>query len=131
MKIRRIGWFGVRTDQFEETNRFFGTVLGLRLHHVEPGFAMFALPEADGDYVEVFGSGSGEWPAADAESAVSFVVDDILAAREELAAHSVELVGEVQWATSRPGYGWFYFLGPDGHLYSCMQGSHIRGLAES
>ena len=131
MKIRRIGWFGIRTDHFDETNRFFGTALGLRVHHAEPGFAMFALPEADGDYIEVFGPGSDLWPAKSPETAVAFVVDDIMAAREELAARGVELVGEVAWATSRPGYGWFYFRGPEGHLYSIMQGSRFRGIAES
>jgi catechol 2,3-dioxygenase-like lactoylglutathione lyase family enzyme len=128
MKIRRIGWFGVSTDQFDATHDFFGSVLGLRTHHLEPGFAMFALPEADGDYVEVFGAGSTDWPSGDSRTAVSFVVDDLLAAREELSAAGVELVGESQWATSRPGYGWFYFRGPDGHLYAMMQGSHLREM---
>ena len=131
MKIRRIGWFGTRTDRFDETTRFFGTVLGLRIHHAEPGFAMFALPEADGDYIEVFGPGPSDvWPTDGPGTGVAFVVDDILAARDELAAQRVELVGEVAWATSRPGYGWFYFRGPDGHLYSIMQGSQLRGKAE-
>jgi len=49
-------------------------------------------------------------------------VDDIAAAREELAAANVELIGELVWANelfdnpNMAGFGWFFFRGPDGNV---------------
>ena len=78
-RIRRIGWFGTRTDRYDETVEFFSSVLGLRFDRAEPDFAMFTLPDADRDFVEVFGpSQSDDWPAPGVSSGVGFVVDDIV-----------------------------------------------------
>jgi predicted enzyme related to lactoylglutathione lyase len=128
MRIRRIGWFGTRTDRFAETVEFFGSVLGLQSEHAELDFAMFSLPDADADFVEVFGpSSSGDWPAAGTGAIVGFVVDDVVAAQEELAARGATLVGDIEWLASRPGYGWFYLRAPDGGVYAIVQGSQIQG----
>ena len=54
MKVRRLCWLGVRTEAFDETTAFFRDVLGLPMGYEESGFSMFALPDADRDFVEVF-----------------------------------------------------------------------------
>lgn len=131
MKIRRIGWFGLWTDHFPETAEFFSSVLGLPTDYAEPDFAMFALPDADRDFVEIFGPAqSGDWPAPDMGSSLGFVVDDVVGAREELTARGADLVGEITWLSSRPGYGWFNIRGPDGRIYSIIQGSRLTGANE-
>ncbi len=131
MKVRRIGWFGLWTDRFPETVEFFSSVLGLSTEYREDDFVMFNLPDADRDFVEVFGPAqSEEWPAPEMGSSIGFVVDDVVEAREELAASGADLVGEITWLISRPGYGWFNIRGPDGRIYSIVQGSHLTGANE-
>ena len=60
MDVRRLGWLGTRTPRFAETTRFFRDVLGLTTFSEEPDFAMFALPGADHDYVEIIGPDAAE-----------------------------------------------------------------------
>ena len=54
-------------------------------------------------------------------------MDDLIGAREELAAADVELIGDVVWAadlfdnTEMDGYGWFFFRAPDGNIYVMQQ----------
>jgi catechol 2,3-dioxygenase-like lactoylglutathione lyase family enzyme len=57
VKVRRLCWLGVRTEAFDETTAFFRDVLGLSLRYEESGFSMFALLDADRDFVEVFSAG--------------------------------------------------------------------------
>ena len=126
MQVKRIGWLGTRTAQFDETARFFGEVLGLVPIHSEPNFAMFGLPSGSRDYVEVFGSAKVSGFEAEHYTTgpvPGFLVEDLDAARAELAAAGVELLGDITWARSRPGYGWFHFRAPDGNLYAMLQGS--------
>jgi catechol 2,3-dioxygenase-like lactoylglutathione lyase family enzyme len=130
VKVQRLAWLGTRTDKFEDTRRFFTDVLGLRVEHEEPGFAMLDLPAADRDYVEVFGPDidDGGFSAAHYRTGpvVGLQVDDIVAARAELAEAGIELLDEITWLRSTPGYGWFHFRGPDGNVYSLLQGSKLR-----
>jgi hypothetical protein len=58
---------------------------------------------------------------------VAFAVDDIVGARDELAAARVEMIGELVWANelledpNMEGFGWFFFRGPDGNVYVIQQ----------
>ncbi len=60
---------------------------------------------------------------------VAFAVDDIVGARDELAAAKVEMIGELVWANElfddpkMEGFGWFFFRGPDGNVYVIQQDS--------
>jgi hypothetical protein len=60
---------------------------------------------------------------------VAFTVDDISAAREELAAANVELMGGLVWANElfdhpkMEGFGWFFFRAPDDNAYVMQQDS--------
>ena len=78
------------------------------------------LATADDSMLELFGrdeAADGAWlfesyPVA----VVGFLVDDIQAAREELArAAGVEVFGELRVLPD--GYAWQHFRAPDGHVY--------------
>jgi hypothetical protein len=53
MKIKGIVWLGTRTDRFDQMTDFCREVMGLSQTLLEPGFAIFDLP--NGDRLEVFG----------------------------------------------------------------------------
>ena len=53
MKIKGIVWLGTRTAQFERMTDFCRDVMGLSQTVLEPGFAIFDLP--NGDRLEIFG----------------------------------------------------------------------------
>src|SRR5436309_299107 len=116
MNVRRICFLGTRTSNFEATAALFRDVLGLRAVHAEPGWSIFGLPSGRGDFVEVFGSdhqNASVFPIEVGEGmVVAFAVDDVVAAREELAAANVEFIGGLVWANelfddpTMEGFGW-------------------------
>jgi catechol 2,3-dioxygenase-like lactoylglutathione lyase family enzyme len=93
-------------------------VLGLRVvgedteHFVE-------LAMADGTKLEFFGSAAtadSPWLFESNPVVAGFLVDDIEAARDELArTPNVELPGELRVLPD--GYAWRHFRAPDGHVY--------------
>jgi catechol 2,3-dioxygenase-like lactoylglutathione lyase family enzyme len=130
MKIHRLGWLTTFTDEFDATRRFFADVLGLPVEVDEEFFSQLAMADAEHDYVEVLGTRASD---TDFERAnftngpvVGFVVDDVVAGRDELAAAGVEILDEIHWSARREGYGWFHFRAPDGNIYGLMQGSELR-----
>jgi len=127
VQVVRVAWVGTRTDRFVETTRFFRDVLALSTVHEEADFAILQLPSGDRDFVEIFGAGA-EGKEFEAEHYVNgpvpgFLVTDLVEARAELAAGGVELLDEISWPKSIPGYGWFHFRAPDGNVYAMLQGS--------
>jgi catechol 2,3-dioxygenase-like lactoylglutathione lyase family enzyme len=124
MKVRRLCWLGVRTEAFDETTAFFRDVLGLPMGYEESGFSMFALPDADRDFVEVFSAARQDLATSYTTApVVGLLVDDIVEAREELAAAGVELIDEIQSVASMNGYRFFHLRGPDGNVYAMVEGS--------
>jgi len=125
MRIERLGWLGTRTENVADTAKFFREVMGLESIHEDDNFAMLRLPSGDRDFVEVFGPGD---EATDFEAkyyrtgpVAGFKVTDLAAARSALSGAGIELLDEITWATSLPGYGWFHFRGPDGNVYGVVQ----------
>jgi catechol 2,3-dioxygenase-like lactoylglutathione lyase family enzyme len=131
VNVRRLAWLGTRTERFEETTAFFRDVLGLSLNHEAPGFAMFRLPDADNDYVEVFAHDYPEFSFFTTGLVVGLLVDDLAEARAEIEAAGAELIDDPRWpeATRLPegpgGYGWFHVRAPDGNVYAFVQGSAL------
>src|SRR3990170_8795908 len=131
MNVQRICFLGTRTNNFEATAAFFQDVLGLHNAHAEPGWSVFQLQSGRRDFVEVYGpekQTASLFPTEIIDGVlVAFAVDDIVGAREELAAAGVELIGDLVWAAdlfANPdleGFGWFFFRGPDGHIYVLQQ----------
>jgi hypothetical protein len=135
MRVERLGWLGTRTAAFEAMTTFLHETLGLATDFAEPDFAMFSLPGADHDYVELIGP---EAEDSDFESeyyttgpVVGFVVDDIATARDELIRAGVELLGDITWSSRIPGYGWFHLRAPDGNVYGMLQGSRCATRPEA
>lgn len=137
MKVLRVSFVGTRSQQFEATLAMFRDVLGLDVAFSNPDWAGFTLPSGPRDLVEIFGPGMTDERVAPAafETGVliAFAVEDILGAREELAAAKAELVGDIVWARDITGadqsnhWGWFFFRAPDGNIYVIQQ----DGLADS
>lgn len=112
MNVTGLKWAGTRTDRFQETVRFFESVMGIELDETQAGFASFRMME--GDKFEVFGPEDREHDFMTTGPVVGFGVEDIDAARAELEGAGVEFIG----ATRREGsYAWAHFRGPDGNVY--------------
>jgi hypothetical protein len=56
MKVKGIVWLGTHTDRFDQMTDFYRDLLGLSQSHLEPGFAVFDLP--NGDVVKYSGRSS-------------------------------------------------------------------------
>jgi len=131
MNVKRICFLGTRTGNFDATVSLFRDVLGLDGVHSEAGWSIFQLPSGRRDFIEVFGADHANtkvFPSEVSEgTVVAFAVDDIVGARQELAAAEVELIGELVWADelfdnpSMEGFGWCFFRGPDGNVYVVQQ----------
>lgn len=123
MKVRRVSFVGTRTAAFDATVEFFQDVLGLPPVFAHPGWAGFSL--GGRDLVEVFEDARRHEPffpsVEHAGCMVAFAVDDLAAAREELAAAGAELIGELFWADEAAGSGWCFFRAPDGNVYALQQ----------
>jgi catechol 2,3-dioxygenase-like lactoylglutathione lyase family enzyme len=118
MEIVRLGWLGTKTDRAEELAAFYRDVLQLPLAHREPGCWIYTLP--DGTLVEVFGPEFVGRDHFQTGPVVGFAVDDLAAARQELAEQGVELVGQ-------PGPTWQHFRGPDGNVYELVASGGAPG----
>jgi catechol 2,3-dioxygenase-like lactoylglutathione lyase family enzyme len=118
MNVRGIRWIGVGTPNVRQMRSFAIDVLGMRVAGQDtPEFA--ELEMGDGAKLELFGSAAvadGPWMFASNPVVAGFLVDDIEAARDELArVPGVELLGELRMMPD--GYGWQHFRAPDGHVY--------------
>jgi predicted enzyme related to lactoylglutathione lyase len=113
MRIRGISWIGVGTDDFPRTPSFFSDVLELKPAVVDDrGVAM--LYAGENQILEIFGPGT-EGRALTSPPAIAFEVEDVAAARDELVAKGVEVIGEIgAWN----GFEWLYFRGPEGNVFA-------------
>ena len=118
MEMRGIRWVGVGTERVAEMRAFAIDVLGLRVDG-QDGEDFVELAMADGSKLELFGSAAvadGPWMFERNAVVAGLLVDDIQAARDELAhTPGVELLGELRVLPG--GYAWQHFRAPDGHVY--------------
>ena len=118
MNVKGIRWIGVGTTRVAEMRAFAIEVLGLRVVGADrEQFVELAM--ADGAKLELFGgaeSAEAPWLFERNSVVAGFLVDDIHAARDELAqAAGVELLGDLR--VMPDGYAWQHFRAPDGHVY--------------
>ena len=111
MKVKGYAWAGLATDDFDRTFRFFTEVLGLPVEVKLEDLAILTV--GPGQQLEIFG---GDQPGKrlTRNPVIAFEVDDMEAARSELLAAGIELIGEVGEAN---GFAWQYFRSPDGHIF--------------
>ena len=118
MEVKGIRWVGVGTDRVSRMRSFAIDVLGLRVAG-EDSEDFVELAMGDGAKLELFGSAEvadGPWLFESNPVVAGFLVDDIEAARDELArTPDVELLGELR--VMPDGYAWQHFRAPDGHVY--------------
>lgn len=113
MQAKGLVWVGARTRTFDDTVRFYKALLGFRMEHEEPDFAVFRLPK--GDTVEVFGPGDGDQEHFTTGPVVGFPVDDVTEARKDLEGAGITFISPVHEAGD--GLSWSHFTGPDGNVY--------------
>lgn len=127
MKVRRIGFLGVRTDRVDETTAFFRDVVGLPAAATEESRTVTRLPTGRLDFVEIFSSDFHDERLIPPEATGVFVaifVDDLEEARRDCTAAGVEILGEIIWAEDAfgnpdyAGVGWFFVRAPDGNVYA-------------
>src|SRR5919108_4411244 len=125
MKIKGIVWLGTRTDRFEEMTGFCRDLLGLPQRLLEPGFAVFEMP--NGDLFEVFGPEESENKFM-THPVAGFLVDDIVAARAEMEERGIEFLGPIQGDTD--DYKWTHFPAPGGFFYELTYSAAHPSIAE-
>ena len=118
MKAKGLVWLGTRTQNFDDTARFFRDTLGLRAEHEEPDFVVFGLP--DGAKVEVFGPGDPGHEHFATGPVAGFLVDDVEVARAELEGAGIRFIGPVHHHGEEGA--WSDFVGPDGNVYEITRG---------
>lgn len=116
MRVRGLRWVGVLNGSGADMRAFATEVLGLRPLQDTP--TLLETVAGNGDRFELFEPSSSRetWEFNPNSTMVGFLVDDLTAARAELAAaEGVELLGDL---TVQPdGYGWQYFRAPDANVY--------------
>jgi hypothetical protein len=118
MEVKGIRWLGIGTERVSLMRSFAMDVLGLRVVG-EDTEQFVELTMGDGAKLELFGAAAvadSPWLFESNPIVAGFLVDDIEAARDELArTPNVELLGELHVLPD--GYAWQHFRAPDGHVY--------------
>lgn len=115
MLVQNIRWVGVATDRYAEMTDFLERVMGLDARFRDGTTTEFST--ADGDAIQVMAPGDPyhEFFSRHASGPVPlFEVDDVRAARSELEANGVDIVGDLGRDSE---WEWLHFRAPDGNLY--------------
>ena len=108
-------WIGVRTDRYEAMVGFLRDVLGLGVSFQEPTTVELSTTEDDRIQVMAPGDRYYDFFAEHASGPVPLLeVDDVHAARAELEAAGVELIGSTERDSD---WEWIHVRAPDGNLY--------------
>lgn len=129
MRVKRIGYVGMRTDDVDGMTRFFRDVLGLEPVGGNEAATFQRLPTHRLDFVEVYSRELDDTRLIpdDVDFTVAFVVDDLGEALAEVQAAGLEIVGEPVRAAEAfddPTLGefaWFFVRAPDGRVFAIEQ----------
>jgi catechol 2,3-dioxygenase-like lactoylglutathione lyase family enzyme len=93
VRVRRVGYVGVRTAEVDRTTWFFRDVLGLEAAGEDETVTFTRLPTSRLDLLEVYATGyADERMIPDGvDFMIAFVVDDLEQARAEIEAAGLEL----------------------------------------
>ena len=115
MKVLRLCWLGIPSQEYEPMVRLFRDVMGLHVEFEEPTTTELSFPS--GDRVQVFAPGDPYFAffRGHARGPVAlFEVDDVRVAGADLVAAGIELVGDMQRDST---WEWLHARCPDGNLY--------------
>jgi catechol 2,3-dioxygenase-like lactoylglutathione lyase family enzyme len=113
IKIKGIAWAGTKTDNYEETAKFFKDVLGFKVLRSDKDITVYRLP--NDDVFEVIGPTQAvELNELVKGPKVDFLVDDVRETRREMEQSGVKFEGPVY---DGPIQSWTNFHADDGHLY--------------
>jgi catechol 2,3-dioxygenase-like lactoylglutathione lyase family enzyme len=123
VKVLGLHWLGVPAERYEEMVRLLRDVMGLPVNFDEGTTVEFSLPS--GDEIQLFAPGDHYYDFFGQHAAGPvplFEVDDVHAARSELEAAGIEVIGSIERDSN---WEWAFFRAPDGNLYEL--GSRRRG----
>ena len=129
MRVKRIGYVGVRTNDVDAMTSFFRDVIGLEAAGEGETVTFQRLPTHRRDLVEVYAQDHRDVRLIpdDTDIVIAFVVDDVREALAEVQAAGLELVGEPVWAAEAFGdptlgeFAWFFVRAPDGRVFAIEQ----------
>jgi catechol 2,3-dioxygenase-like lactoylglutathione lyase family enzyme len=129
MRVRRVGYVGMRAKDVDGMTAFLRNVLGLEPGGEQDAMTFQKLPTNRLDLVEVYSEDLHDVRMIpdEADLVVGFVVDDIRAAMVEAEAAGLEFVNEPVWATGTfdepraDDWAWFWLRAPDGRIYVIEQ----------
>jgi len=129
VRVKRIGYVGLRTHDVDGMTRFFRDVLGLEAAGEDETVTFQRLPTHRRDLVEVFAQEHRDIRMIpdDADFVIAFVVDDLREALAEVQAAGLEIVNEPVRAAEAfddPAFGefaWFWVRAPDGRIFAIQQ----------
>ena len=116
VRVLRLCWLGIPAREYAPMVGLLRDVMGLRVEFEEPATTELSL--ASGDRVQVFASGHPWFDLSGGAPVALFEVDDVRAARDELVAAGVEIVGGLERDSA---WEWINFRAPDGHLYELAE----------
>ena len=129
MKVKRIGYAGMRADDVDAMTGFLRDVLGLEPVAADEGVTFQRLPTHRLDFVEVYARDFRDprMVPDDVDFMLAFVVDDLREALADVETAALEVVGGPVWAAEAfddqtlHGFGWFFVRAPDGRVYAIEQ----------
>jgi catechol 2,3-dioxygenase-like lactoylglutathione lyase family enzyme len=129
VRVKRIGYVGLRTHDVDGMTRFFRDVLGLEAAGEDETVTFQRLPTHRRDLVEVYAQEHRDVRMIpdDADFVIAFVVDDLREALAEVQAAGLEIVNEPVRAAEAfddPAFGefaWFWVRAPDGRILAIQQ----------
>jgi catechol 2,3-dioxygenase-like lactoylglutathione lyase family enzyme len=115
LRVLGLRWLGIPTVEYEPTVRLLRDVMGLRVEFEQD--TTIELSTSSGDRVQVFAPGDPyyEFFTRRTNGPVAlFEVDDVDAARGELTAAGIEVIGSNE---RDENWEWLHFRAPDGNVY--------------
>jgi catechol 2,3-dioxygenase-like lactoylglutathione lyase family enzyme len=113
VRISNVESFGIRTNQFEETVKFYKESLGFQGVREDRDYAWLRAGEALS--VEIFGPSDEGHAFFGSGPVIGLTVESVAASRAELEGQGVSFFGPM--SVDDEGFAWTYFRGLDGIVY--------------
>lgn len=122
MRVLRIAWLGIATNDAAPMVSFLESIMGLRVEFAEPATTELSLP--NDDRIQVFGPHHpyfGFYRTHATGPVPLFEVEDVRQAAQEAEAAGLEIIGTQH---SDENWTWIHLRAPDGNLYALASRRH-------